>query len=170
MPRALKRYQNSKQSHFITFTCYHRLRHLEDPTFRDIVVQTLEQARVHYGLRVYGFVIMPEHVHLLVSEPDRGLLANAMQSFKIASSKRTTQARRLKDVCSSLWQKRYYDFNVGNQRRFVEKLRYIHRNPVKRGLVEKPENWRWSSFRYYLIGEDCGVQIESPWTRVDLQA
>ncbi len=164
MPLGLKRYQNSKQSHFVTFTCYRRLRHLDDPGVRDAVVAALEQARVHYRFRLYGFVVMPEHVHLLVSEPDRGLLANALQTLKIASAKRTTSQRELEHRRSPLWQKRYYDCNIRNYRQFVEKLRYIHRNPVRRGLVQKPEDWRWSSFRHYASGENCGVEIESLWT------
>ncbi len=131
---------------------------------RDTVVAALEQARVRYGFRVYGFVIMPEHLHLLVSEPDRGRLANAVQSLKIASAKRTRPARQFEGRSSPLWQKRYYDFNIRDYQQFVDKLRYIHRNPVRRGLVEKPEDWPWSSFRHYATGEDCGVEIESMWT------
>jgi putative transposase len=53
----------------------------------------------------------------------------------------------------SFWQARYYDFNVWSERKFVEKLRYIHRNPVKRELVSRPEDWLWSSFRHYATGE-----------------
>ena len=56
-------------------------------------------------------------------------------------------ARRLAlRAADSFWQARYYDFNVWGERKFVEKLRYIHRNPVKRGLIERPEDWSWSSF------------------------
>jgi|ERR1035437_5117424 putative transposase len=62
------------------------------------------------------------------------------------------------------WQARYYDFNVWTKRKRVEKLRYMHRNPVKRGLVEKPEDWAWSSFRHYLTGVEGVVEIESEWT------
>lgn len=62
------------------------------------------------------------------------------------------------------WQKRYYDRNIRNHKEFVKKLRYIHRNPVTAGLVDKPEDWKWSSFRHYLSGEWCGVEIESEWT------
>ena len=62
------------------------------------------------------------------------------------------------------WQKRYYDLNIRNHRQFVEKLRYIHRNPVRRGLVSCPEQWPWSSFRHYLTGADGVVDIESQWT------
>jgi len=62
------------------------------------------------------------------------------------------------------WQARYYDFNVFTARKHVEKLRYMHRNPVKRGLVERPEDWQWSSFRHYAAGVRGTVEIESFWT------
>ena len=102
---------------------------------------------------------MPEHVHLLVMEPDSGTLAQAMQSLKQGVARRL--ALRAVD---SFWQARYYDFNVWSQRKFVEKLRYIHRNPVARGLVAQPEDWAWSSFRHYLTGDPGPVEIESYWT------
>src|SRR6266849_5894327 len=59
----------------------------------------------------------------------------------------------------AFWQVRFYDFNVGTKRKYVEKLDYIHYNPVKRGLVSSPELWRWSSFRSYWYGEDGPVKI-----------
>jgi putative transposase len=62
------------------------------------------------------------------------------------------------------WQARYYDFNVYSARKHIEKLRYMHRNPVKRGLVENPEDWPWSSFRHYTTGHEGIVEIESNWT------
>ena len=62
------------------------------------------------------------------------------------------------------WQRRYYDFNVHNEEKRVGKLRYMHRNPVKPGLVEKPEDWPWSSFRHYATGHSGAVEIESHWT------
>jgi putative transposase len=164
MPRGLVRYQQSQQSHFVTFSCYRRLRLLDTPAMRDLIVATLEQTRRRFSFRVYGFVVMPEHVHLLVSEPERALLANAIQSLKIASAKRSTRACKYEEKSAPLWYKRYYDRNIRSHSDFVEKLRYIHRNPVKRGLVEKPEDWLWSSFRHYATGEDCGVEIESEWT------
>ena len=62
------------------------------------------------------------------------------------------------------WQTRFYDFNVWSQAKKVEKLKYMHRNPVKRGLVARPEDWPWSSFRHYALGEVGPVEIESEWT------
>lgn len=60
----------------------------------------------------------------------------------------------------SFWQVRFYDFNVFSNKKYVEKLRYMHRNPVKRGLVQSPELWRWSSYRFYYLGEEGPVRIE----------
>jgi putative transposase len=62
------------------------------------------------------------------------------------------------------WQRRFYDFNVWTKKKRIEKLKYMHRNPVARGLVEKPEDWLWSSFRHYALGEVGIVDIESEWT------
>ena len=108
---------------------------------------------------VYGYVVMPEHVHLLISEPERGTLPQAIQSLKQGVARRL--ALREKD---SFWQARYYDFNVWSERKFVEKLKYIHRNPVRRGSVERPEEWDWSSFNHYLTGDRGPIEIESHWT------
>ena len=87
------------------------------------------------------------------------VFAQAIKSLKQGVARRL--ALRAED---SFWQARYYDFNVWSERKVVEKLRYIHRNPVKRGLVERPEDWVWSSFRHYANGEVGMVEIESQWT------
>jgi putative transposase len=160
MTRGLERFQSSGQSHFVTFSCYQRLPNLRERQANEEVLAALEVARKHFGLRVYGFVLMPEHVHLLVSEPDRSTLADVIRSVKFVSAKR---ARRL-GGSGPFWQKRYYDRNIRSYRDFLEKLRYIHRNPVKRGLVESPGDWDWSSFRHYALGELGIVEIESEWT------
>jgi REP-associated tyrosine transposase len=159
MPHGLKRFQQSAQSHFVTFTCYHRRRGLDSPGVCDLFLQVLEQMRCRCGLCVYGYVVMPEHVHLLVSEPQRGLLADAIHDLKLSFAKRLGKG--------VFWQKRYYDRNVRDEQEFREKLRYIHRNPVKRALCEFPGDWKWSSFRHYALREKGVVEIESEWTARD---
>ena len=129
MPRGLYRIHHSRTAHFITFTCYHRHPHLADPAIRDLFVQSLERTRALYRMKVYGFVVMPEHVHLLISEPERGTVANAIQSLKIASAKRGKRALPTRNTQLRFWQKRYYDRNESEHKEFIEKLRYIHRNP-----------------------------------------
>ncbi len=158
MPWGLKRYQQGRDLHFITFSCYRRQPLLATADAKKLFERALEQVRRQYGFYVTGYVVMPEHVHLLVSEPERSTLAQALKAVK------QSIARRLIGEREHFWQARYYDFNLCTSRKRVEKLRYMHRNPVKRGLVEKPEDWAWSSFRHYLTGEEGVVEIESEWT------
>jgi hypothetical protein len=70
---------------------------------------------------------------------------------------------------SHVWAARFYDFNVYTERKRVEKLRYIHRNPVERGLVAEPDQWLWSSFRFYLYGE-VGLVRVNDWQLLELRA
>ncbi len=107
------------------------------------------------GLRICGHA---GAVHLLLGEPQHHTLADALKSLKQGVS------RRLIGDADHFWQKRYYDFNIRNHPQFVEKLSYIHRNPVKRGLCERSEDWEWSSFRHYATGCEGRVEIESEWT------
>ncbi len=159
MPSRLRRYQQTGDLHFITFSCYHRLPKLGTPYARSIFERALEQARLSYGFGVCGYVVMPEHVHLLLSEPEAGALATALQAMKQSVS-RTLALRK----GEPFWQTRYYDFNVWTERKRIEKLRYLHRNPVTRGLVSKPEDWEWSSFHHFATGLEGTVEIESEWT------
>jgi putative transposase len=109
---------------------------------------------------------MAEHVHLLLSEPTRAKLAEAIDYLKLSFAKRL-RSRRSPSQSGSFWQKRYYDRNMRNYREFTVKLRYLHRNPVKRGLVLNPEEWKWSSYRHYALRETGIVEIESEWTARD---
>lgn len=159
MPKGLKRYQENGDFHFITFSCYHRQPKLASAEAAGAFEETLERVRRSYGFILCGYVVMPEHVHLLLNEPDRGTLRAAIQLLK------QTTARKLSSGAKSpFWQARYYDFNVWTDRKRIEKLRYLHRNPVARGLVERPEDWPWSSFRHYATGVEGTVEIASEWT------
>jgi putative transposase len=159
MPWSLERFQQARSLHFITFSCYNREQLLRTPRSRDIFEQTLERVRKWYGFYIAGYVVMPEHVHLLITEPERSKLAVVVQMLK------QNVARELAGVEGGpFWLERYYDHNVWSEKKRIEKLRYIHRNPVKRGLVSSPEDWTWSSFRHYVSGAEGAVEIESQWT------
>ena len=110
MPDGLKRFHNSAQSHFVTFTCYHRRRGFDSPEVYDLFVQVLERMRCRYGLYIFGYVAMPEHVHLLLSEPQHGLLSDAMHYLKLSFAKRLGTG--------VFWQKRYYDRNIRDEHEF----------------------------------------------------
>jgi putative transposase len=155
------RHHRSGQSHFLTFSCFHRLPLLAQMHMQDAFLLALEQTRRRFQMRVYGYVIMPEHVHLLLSEPAGEMLARAVQMLK---SKVSIQARKESKRAKGeapFWQTRYFDHNVRNHAGFVTQLRYIHRNPVKRGLCLAPEQWPWSSFRAWALGEIGIVEVES---------
>jgi hypothetical protein len=91
----------------------------------------------------------------LVSEPRLDLLAVALQGLKLSVARRTRKR--------PFWQARYYDFNVFSEEKRLEKLGYMHWNPMKRGLVDRPEDWRWSSCRFYQTGERGRLTIDSLW-------
>jgi len=150
------RYQQTGEFHFLTFSCYRRRAYLTAAAAMDLFEDALERVRQRYLFAVAGYVVMPEHVHLLVNEPRRALLSKVIQALKLSVSMRSRER--------PFWLAHYYDFNVSGHEKFVEKLRYIHRNPVRRGLVAQPEDWRWSSFRHYQTGVRGIVEIESDWT------
>ena len=158
MPSGLKRFQKAESLHFITFSCIHRLPLLEAPAARETVEDVLEQIRQRHQARIYAYVLMPEHVHFLINEPPAILLAQFLKALKQVTS------RRLKGDREQFWQHRYFDSNVHGEKALSEVIRYIHRNPVVRGLVERPEDWQWSSFRHYATGAKGAVEIESQWT------
>src|SRR5579864_1670957 len=186
MTEGLRRFHQSAQSHFVTMSCYHRQPRFNTPGTCDSFLHCLEEMRCRFSMRIYGYVVMPEHVHLLVSEPgptvpqvrvrsvDANLgpdinpsgatLAEALHFLKLSFTKRLPG---LTGETGSFWQKRYYDRNVRDEDEFKVKLRYLHRNPFKRGLVTNPEDWKWSSFRHYALREVGVVEIESQWTATD---
>ena len=159
------RYYGSGELHFITATCHRRQPFLGSPRARDLFLLTLERVRRRYRFAVLGYVVMPEHFHLLVSEAQRATLSTVVQALKLGFSRRwLSPGQALRPAAPSsgphrIWQPRFYDFNVWRERKRIEKLRYMHRNPGKRGLVKSPEQWSWSSFRFYLCGEPGVVKL-----------
>jgi putative transposase len=151
MPSGLHRTYGAHHLHLITSSCYRRL-----PFLRSARSRILEQTRERYRFVVVGYVVMPEHIHLLLTEPEVGTPSTVMQVVKQRTAhallperkRRNPRQRNLfadEPKRRAFWQARSYDFNVWTTKKRVEKLRYMHRNPVKRGLVGAPEQSRWSS-------------------------
>jgi putative transposase len=169
MLNPLRRYYGAGYLHSITFSCYRRRPLLGEGKQRDRLLQILEQVRRSYRFVVVGYVAMPEHVHLLIGEPERANPSIVIQVLKQRFARQRLRAIRRKTSSTQgmlwkaeeahVWQRRFYDFVVWTERKRVEKLRYIHRNPVKRGLVLEPEQWKWSSYRYYAFGERGPVLV-----------
>jgi putative transposase len=171
MPTGLKRYYGADHAHFITCSCYHRVPWLDTAERRDLFLSILEEVRQRCRFVVLGYVVMPDHFHLLISEPQMGDPSKVMQLVKQLYAQRVVPRTRRKrsevrvqdppreSEAVHVWEARFYDFNVWTEHKRVEKLRYMHRNPVKRGLVSEPEQWAWSSFRDYLLGQTGIVRV-----------
>jgi putative transposase len=151
MPPRLERRQQSGHLHYITFSCHNRSPYLISPESKQTFLKTLESVRKRYNFQIFGYVVMPEHVHLLISEPPIKPL-----NVALAVVKRTTSSHLPE---KPFWLPRYYDFNIFSDKKRIEKLRYIHRNPVSRGLAEKPEDYPWSSFRAYALNEPTPIAL-----------
>jgi putative transposase len=151
-------FQKAEALHFITFSCFHRLPFLEAPEPKETFEFLMEQTRSRHQARVYAYVLMPEHIHLLINEPPLILLAQFLKALKQNTS------RKLRGERLQFWQDRYFDANIYGESVRSQVIRYIHRNPVKRGLVASPEQYRWSSFNHYATGIPGVVEIESEWT------
>jgi putative transposase len=158
MPYGLKRFQRAEALHFITFSCFHRLPFLEAPEPKETIEDLLERTRARHQARGYAYVLMPEHIHLLINEPPSILVAQFLKALKQIASRKLRGDRR------RFWQDRYFDANIHGEAARSEVIRYIHRNPVKRGLVASPGDYRWSSFNHYATGIRGVVEIESEWT------
>lgn len=168
---------------------------------RDLFVKILNDVRTEFHFALAGLVVMPEHFHLLMGEPNVVTPSTVMQVLKqrvsrelrkntfpeielpekpnathplqtsqraghpeILNPKEPNSIPDLQDQEAGLrrfWQSRFYDFNVFTRKKKVEKLHYMHMNPVKRGLVEHPEDWHWSSYASYQRHSDALIQVDS---------
>ena len=155
MPKGLNRYYGQGHLHFITCSCYRRLPLLARVHARNQAVRILGEVRAKYKFRILGYVVMPEHVHLLLSEPGVGTPSTVMQVFKQRVSRQLrgrTRPRSTRQMplwnnpvdsmmLRSFWQRRFHDFNVFSEKKKNEKLHYMHSNPVKWKLVKHPHHW-----------------------------
>jgi putative transposase len=154
MRNSLQRRYGQGDLHFITFSCFRRRRLLGTSEARDCYVRILAEVRCRYAFRLIGYVVMPEHVHLLLTEPRIGDPSKVLQVLKQRVSRALLAKRKDSDTFTSqhFWQRRFYDFNVWSGKKIAEKLNYMHLNPVKRKLVAHPRDWPWSSWSHYANG------------------
>jgi len=162
MPKGLRRYYGQDHLHYLTCSCYHRQPWLATADRRDLFSQILEEVRQRYGFVVVG---LRGHAGAHSLADQRAWAGHALHGDaggETALARRVLGKKKRSDGQGELWpdweqhvwQRRFYDFNVWSAHKRIEKLRYMHRNPVKRGLVLEPEQWEWSSFRSYAYREE----------------
>jgi putative transposase len=157
-----KRYETPGEARFLTFSCYRRLPLFNNDKIKDAFVATLADARHRHGFELIAWVVMPEHVHLLLvprlpEHPVSLVLQSLKHIFARQVIGRWTEldAPILPQITDEHGKRRFwqrgggYDRNLVSAKQIEDKAEYIHRNPVTRGLVPQPTDWRWSSAGYY---------------------
>jgi len=184
MPSHLRRYDEPGHSHFWTISCRDRLTFFHDDGLKQIAVEGLRVLQKRFGVCLIGYVLMPEHVHVMLYPHMRGTdepvsVSKLLQAFKQHVGFHGKQ--RLRDVWrsqgrlwsdplnawatgarndQSIWTVRGYDFNVRTHKTLLQKLDYCHKNPVTRGLVDLAEHWPWSSYRYYELEDESVLKMD----------
>ncbi|UCE60548.1 MAG: transposase [Phycisphaerales bacterium] len=183
MPSKLRRHDEYGHIHFLTISCYRRLRFFRHDPVRQVFVDGMTRTRAKLGIRWVGYVVMPEHVHLLLfpmpidaDEPVR--VSTVLHNLKQYVGRQGKEAlRSIWRDCRSLgsppmdawalgsgakpfWKTRAYDFNVTTEKTLLAKLDYVHKNPITRRLVERADQWVWSSYRYYEYDDDSVIAMD----------
>ena len=179
--KTLTRFNTPGDAHFLTFSCFERRQFLKNERSLLWLSESLGRACQVHQYSLWAYVFMPEHVHLLI-KPERSedhvsdflnsvkkSVTNKAMTYMETSAKPESAWEQFWDVQGNgrrvfrFWQRGGgYDRNICSVEELREKLEYIHRNPVTRGLCESPDQWRWSSAAYYEGNEAGPVQVTRP--------
>jgi len=177
-----QRYFAPGQLQFITSSVYWRMKLFDSPRLRGEFVEVLRQLRQEAGFLLIGWVLTPEHFHLLIkpepAESTSGIMrelekrsAQEIISILRENQRHAWRRKMLNGLrlpptvhCDSfyrVWQRRFYPYGVYSEKKRLEKLDYMHHDPVKRGLVRSPEQWPWSSYRYYYLNDSSLLSMDA---------
>jgi putative transposase len=170
----LQHFDSLSTARFITFTTYRRIRLLELEPAMGLVAKHISFLREKEHIKVHGYVIMPEHVHLVVTPPNELELGLEIGKMKARSAHEILSIWRAHGLPipkrlnlnheytgeSAFWQRRCYDHNCRTPQVVREKINYCHMNPVKQKLASSPEEWIYSSYNWYIGKTDVPVQID----------
>ncbi len=166
---------------FVTTTVEQRARVFAEEKYCDILIEQLKCWQNHFHFGILAYVIMPSHFHWVVRvDPARGTISDIMREIKSNSAWKildqleqgeqkefmqlfTSAAEGLKDQRRRLWMKRFDDQVIRNQRMFMAKLQYLHNNPVKAGLVDCAEAYKYSSARNYINGDHSVICVDTSY-------
>ena len=175
------RYFHPGQLQYLTASTCRRTALFASPRFCREFVRVLDQPCQEMGFLLLGWVLMPDHFHLLIQPVPAGSTSRIVQQLKQRTAfrllailhensqypwcRRMLSQLRLPATVHSeaeyrVWQRRFYRFNVYSEKKRLEKLHYMHGNPVARGLVSSPEQWPWSSWRFYHWNDDSVLKMD----------
>src|SRR5690242_14870238 len=166
------RYYGENDLHYLTSSTYRRTQVFNSERFKREFVAALVDLRAELRFRLLGYVLMPEHFHMLIWPSEAANPSQLMQRLKGRTARsilKTLRENRRQAWCARMlarfslpstvhdeancrvWQRRFYDMNIWSERKQLEKLHYMHNNPVTRKLVSSPGEWPWSSWRFYFL-------------------
>lgn len=165
---------------YITSVTYGRLQLFKRPSFVIPLYDSLNFYRYKLGFKLIGYVIMPDHIHLLIWPRNEEVVANFMRDFKTFTAKRIIRQAEVegkeewllhfKDAGAEtersenkVWQDSYWEVELFSEKFVRQKINYIHRNPIRAGLVSAPEAYPYSSYRNYQLNEEWFVEIDRGW-------
>ena len=161
--------------YYITATITEWLPLMKNREIRQVICEEIERALVECGATLSAFVLMPEHLHLLVFIPEEGILHRFCKLWRGRSARRiidllvSKEKVKILEVLSrhsrskskyALWKEQVRALAIWEDKKIREKVEYIHANPVRRGLVTAPEDWEFSSYRFYECGEDAILPVK----------
>jgi len=171
--------ENENKIHFITLTTIEWLDIFTKPEYFKILEQSLKYCQQNLGLLLYEFVFMTNHIHLIIQAKNDFKLSQIVASYKRYTTENikkliTNDSRKyIKALINSsfykqtgntfqLWQEYNYPEVIIDEKFLFVKLNYIHQNPIRKGYVENPEDWKYSSAKFYLNGDKSILTIDQP--------
>ena len=175
-----KRYRIEGSIFYITSNIYNRICLFTRPSFIIPIIDSLNYYRYQYPCKLIGYVIMPDHIHLLIWPQDTHIVTEFMRDFKRFTSGRITRQAKLEGITnwvekfeeagketnraeSKVWQDSFWEQSIYTQKFLEQKLNYIHLNPVRAGLCAGIEDYLYSSYRNYYLGDSQLIEIDSEW-------
>jgi putative transposase len=178
--RGRSKFSEKNLMFFVTTTVMNFERIFHSDKYFDILTDSLIFLISKYKAKLFGFVLMPNHIHLIIETVNAETISAFMRDFKKFTStkirkqlevdERTDLREKLilnavgkKRQIFKLWMDRFDDVVIYTEKIFYKKLDYIHFNPVKAGIVNSPEEWKYSSYKNYVFGDNSVIKIVMPF-------
>jgi putative transposase len=176
----LPRFHVEGYVYYITTVTYNRLPIFTRPSFIIPLIDSLNFYHYKHDFKLLGYVIMPDHIHLLIWPFGESTISDIMRGYKEFTAKRIVRQAEAENTeewiaafrqagrdtgrsNNKVWQDSYWDTNIYTERFLRQKLNYIHHNPIRAGLVDRPEDYVYSSYRNYTLEEEWLIEIDKDW-------
>ena len=157
----LRHFDNVGTARFVTFNCYRNEHGFQSESSKSDFLIFLNEARDNHKFKIFGYVIMPTHVHLILYPPDGMKLGLVIGEIKSRFARHIlSKVKKSQDSIGVFWQKRCYDHNCRTPETVIEKINYCHTDPVRSGIVQEQSQWKWSSYNWYNGEEDVPLIMD----------